>query len=168
MKKIISTLALATIVTAVTMAQKNSISSKNESAPVPNLEKSFSEYAAGRIKAERDFLKSKKQVENVKWYEESNGYFVYYTNNGNKGRSFYDTKGNLIYNILSYQEQSLPHDIRDQVKSAYYFDYKITSVEEIQMQGKTIYIVHLTDNKTWKIVRIYDGEMEVIQEYNAL
>ncbi len=107
-------------------------------------------------------MQSNKQAENVKWYEYPKGFLVYYTKDGNQGRSFYDKKGRLAYNILSYPEQFLPCKIRDLVKREYYLDYKITWANEIYSAGKKAFIVNITDGKTWKFVRVCDDELDLI------
>jgi hypothetical protein len=59
----------------------------------------------------------------------------------------------------------MSRDIRAQVKSTYY-DYTITLVEEIeQINNPLVYLVHLADASTWKIVSVCDGEMETVQDF---
>jgi hypothetical protein len=107
-----------------------------------------------------------KKAEAIHWYIETNGSFVYYFMNGNKGRQFYDKKANFIYNILSYPEEFLPYAVRGRVKSTYYFDYTINRAEEIQINNKTVYIIHIEDKSGFKLLRVCDDEMEVINELN--
>lgn len=162
MKKIIFILILMAIITSVTMAQGSNSSLSNEETPAS--QKNLSTGVLAQLKAEKDFLRSNKEAENVRWYHDVKGFFVYYTKEGNKGRSFYNQKGNFIYNVLSYPEQSLPFKIKSWVKMVYYMDYKITHVNEIRQDGKTIFLVQITDDKTWKKLRIIDDDMEVIKE----
>lgn len=162
MKKIIFTIILAIIVNVITIAQGSaSINDKK----TPAFKKSIPGNGLARVKASEDFLRSNRQAENVRWYDVPNGFFVYYTKDEKKGKSFYNKKGKFVYNSLSYQEQLLPVEIKNRVKSVYYMDYKITHVNEILEEGKTIFIVQLTDNKTWKNILIRDDEMDVIKEY---
>jgi hypothetical protein len=116
-------------------------------------------------KAVKDFLTSCKKAENPHWYNDPKGTFVYYYINGNKARRFYDKKGDFVYDILSYTEEYLPYNIRDMVKRTYYFDYKIIVAEEIHTEGKTIYLVHITNKTDLLIVRVCDDEMDVIEKY---
>jgi hypothetical protein len=71
----------------------------------------------------------------------------------------------LKFTISYYDEKKLPDEIRSIVKSTYY-DYSITCVEEIHIDSKIIYIVHMQDDKTWKNVRICDGEMEIVEDFD--
>lgn len=165
MKKIIFILLLLTTAVSVTIAQSSKLSLDDEETPASVLKKNISTGVLAQLKAEKDFLRSNKQAENVRWYEGAKGFLAYYTKDGNKGRSFYNKKGNFVYNVLSYSEQFLPAKIRKLVKSVYYMDYKITHVNEIHQDGKTIFLVQVSDATTWKKLRIADDEMEVINEY---
>src|SRR4030095_11079238 len=78
-------------------------------------------------------------------------------------RVYYDGKGKWVSMIRSYGENEMPKDLRRIIKTTY-FDYTIHLVNEIQYDGKLIYIIHLSDAKTWINVRYSDGEMEVIEE----
>ncbi|MBN8672546.1 MAG: hypothetical protein J0L56_00350 [Chitinophagales bacterium] len=116
------------------------------------------------VKAVRDFLKACKKAESSHWYIDADGFFVYYLNEGNRARRFYDKKGNFIYSILFYPGHFLSADIKDKVKSTYYLDYTITRVEEVFLKGETIYFVHIEDPSCFKILRISGSEMETISE----
>lgn len=164
MKKLILILILAIIANTVIIAQ-GSASINGENTPETGSQKNIHNNRLARLKAREDFLRSNRQVENVRWYDVPNGFFVYYTKDQKKGKGFYNSKGKFVYSSLSYQEPLLPAEIRDRVKSVFYMDYKITHVNEILEEGKTIFIVQLTDNKTWKTILIRDNEMEVIKEY---
>jgi hypothetical protein len=68
--------------------------------------------------------------------------------------------------IPSYPEEFLPYAVRGRVKSTYYFDYTINRAEEIQINNKTVYIIHIEDKSGFKLLRVCDDEMEVIKELN--
>jgi hypothetical protein len=164
MKKLILIIILAIIADTATVAQ-GTASINDENTPESGYEKNIGNNGFARLKANENFLKSNKRAENVRWYDVPNGFFAYYTKDEKKGRSFYNSKGNFVYNSLSYQERTLPFEIRNRVKSVYYMDYKITHVNEILEEGKTIFIIQLTDNKSWKTILLHDDEMEVIKEF---
>ena len=115
------------------------------------------------IKAMRDFMKSFKGAQSVQWYKVPDGTMAYFTNYGIKTRVSYDNKGNWMYNMRSYDEINLPREIRAQVKSVYY-DYSITWVNEITKRQQTTYIVHMQDKKSWKTIKVCEGEeMETVE-----
>ncbi|PWT77190.1 MAG: hypothetical protein C5B59_04640 [Bacteroidetes bacterium] len=116
-------------------------------------------------KAMRDFRKAFKNVSDEKWYSISSGYLAEFTDHSIKNSVVYDKKGNWVFTIRYYDEKDLPGDVRSQVKKTYY-DYTITTVEEIHVDDKVIYLVHLQNDSTWKKVRICDGEMQLIEDFN--
>lgn len=116
-------------------------------------------------KAIRNFKKTFRNVADEKWYVLSNGYVVQYTADSIKNIVVYDKKGNNAFSIAYYGEKQLDPEVRSIVKTTYY-DYLITKVEEIHAEGKTIYLVHMQDENTWKNVRVCDGEMELLDNFN--
>lgn len=166
MKKIIS--LLVTVVMTVTMgAQGSNLSVDDQDAMAPELTKNNRKHGLAQLRAEEDFAKWNRNAENIRWFGDSRGFFVYYINEGKKGRAFYDKKGHFVYNSMAYSEQFLPLKIRRLVKSVYYMDYKITHVNEIYQDHQTTYLVMVTDDKVWKKLRIAEDEMEEIAEYGA-
>ena len=63
---------------------------------------------------------------------------------------------------MDYSGDKLSKKLRDAVA----FDYEgtINSVSEIYTGSKTVYLVRITNGNVFKTVRIYDGDMEVIEE----
>ena len=116
-------------------------------------------------KALREFRKEFKGVSNEEWFPISMGYSAEFTSESIRNTVVYDKKGNWKFTISHYSEYKLPAEIRATVKSTYY-DYSITLVEEIHVQEKIIYLVHMQNENTWKNVRICDGDMELIEDFN--
>ncbi len=166
MKKIISLLGLMVLIVPVMLAQGSNLSISSEETFLPEPIEKPSKRVLAKLKAEEDFLKWNKNAEQVRWYEETNGFFVYYTTDGKKARSFYDKRGYFVYNLISYPEQFLPVKIKKLIKSVYYMDYRITHVNEILQDNKTVFLVMITDDKVWKKLRIMD-EIEEIEEIKA-
>jgi len=80
-------------------------------------------------------------------------------------RAFYDKKGRVRFTISYYSEKELPCEVRAVVKPEYY-DYAILSVEEVKLNGKSIYLIDMQDSTTIKTVRVADGEMELVRSLN--
>ncbi len=161
---------LGLITTTGSIGQYSSGSS-SEPYIEPVTKENSSAMAAGISKAKKNFQKLNKHVEGVAWYDISDGFAAYYfTKDQIKGKSYFDSKGGFLWSILVYGEKNLPKDIRIQVKSAYFLDYRITHVSEIRhitQPGEIIYLVQITNDKVWKKLRILNGEMEVIEEFPA-
>jgi hypothetical protein len=164
---------MAAIVTHIVHAQDASIRFSNYEKeagtdtykiPVTGLNGSTASINDVNIKAVKDFLKSRKTAEDSHWYIDARGYFVYYFVNGNKGWSFYDKKGNFVYNVQTLTEKSLPFEVRDLVKRIYYADYSIDFAEEVQTDGNTVFVVNISNDKTIKILNIFDGEITVLKD----
>ncbi|MBX2923828.1 MAG: hypothetical protein KF746_16610 [Chitinophagaceae bacterium] len=116
------------------------------------------------IKAVRYFKQRYKDVSNEIWSKNYLGeYLAYFTLNGTATRLFFDRQGKWHTTLKTYTEDKLPFIIRDKIKSKYY-DYSIRSINEIitaDSNGLPTYIVDIKYKNDTKIIRIYDGEMEV-------
>lgn len=115
-------------------------------------------------RALREFNKAFKDVVNVKWSKISDGYLATFTRNMQLNRAYYDTKGRQTFTITYCEESQLPKEIRHQVRSVYY-DYTIRMAEQVEGSGKTVFIVHLEGEDSWKKVRVADGEMEIMEDF---
>ena len=115
-------------------------------------------------KAARNFMKNFKDVTDAKWFKSANGLIVaYFANEKFRNWVFYNTDGDCEYMLRHYSEEQLASDVRHVVKSKYY-DYSIYLVAEITRHEKIAYTVYLEDKKSWKIVRVIDGDMELMQD----
>ncbi|HMI63045.1 MAG TPA: hypothetical protein VK518_19140, partial [Puia sp.] len=62
-------------------------------------------------------------------------------------------------------EKQLPRDVRAIVKSTYY-DFVITLVRIIEIPDHMVYLVHMEDENSIKIVRVSEEyEMDVLEEF---
>lgn len=117
------------------------------------------------VRAIKDFKSRFTKVEDESWGRTDKGFSVYFTNEGFKVRAYYDRKGYWQASLKYGDESQLPHFIRDVVKRTYY-DLAITFVDIIQVPEQTVYVVHLEDQKSFKIVRVSeDGEMITLNDY---
>ena len=116
------------------------------------------------MKAVKDFQTRFTQVENAKWFSDTNSFVSYFVQDGYGSRVFYDRKGRWRYSLILYNEDKLPRDIRASIKSKY-FDMAITVVEEVQTPDGMVYIVNLEDKSNIKILRVSnEGETEILEE----
>ncbi|HMI61420.1 MAG TPA: hypothetical protein VK518_10935 [Puia sp.] len=117
-------------------------------------------------KALRDFSRTYKGIGDAQWIQLKEGGFVCeFTDKMILSRVIYDKKGNWLHTIAGYGGDKLAKDKRAMVRSTYY-DYDITYVDEIDLPGnKKVYLIHLQDEKSIKIIRICNDEMEMIEEY---
>jgi YD repeat-containing protein len=116
------------------------------------------ESSAGiNTKAIKDFTRNYKKQNNANWFTIDDGFVAVFTNDGVNTKVYYDKKGRLIGDIRTYQENKLPKEVRHRVKSTYY-DFNITSVNELTAGNQKVYLVKLEDKTSFKTIRIQEGE----------
>ena len=76
----------------------------------------------------------------------------------------YDKKGKWVYTIQQYSTDDLDKSLADRVRSVYY-DYDVTGIQKVEQPGMdVVYVVHLENEKSIKIVRLTNDEMETVQD----
>ena len=85
--------------------------------------------------------------------------------NDQKNKALFQKNGYLIYHIVYGKETNMPDDIRKIVKTNY-LDYNITSAINVKESGRNIWVVNVEDNKKFILVRVEDGELEEVGNYN--
>ena len=113
-----------------------------------------------------EFSKFCKAAQNVYWEILTDGAIAYYKTGDQKGRRFYNQKGNFICNILSCKEKHLPGDITSNVKAAYNKDCEIIAAEDIKTPVKQFYFIYIKSKAGVKKLSVCDGEINVVQEYS--
>ena len=116
-------------------------------------------------KAMRNFVKTYESAVDPEWVSlKEGGYLCRFVFDSVRCRAFYGEKGDWLLTLASYEENKLPRDVRAIVRNSYY-DYAITYVDEISMPGRSrIYLVQIQDEKSLKMLRVSDGEMETVRE----
>ncbi|HEY6975127.1 MAG TPA: hypothetical protein VH396_02490 [Chitinophagaceae bacterium] len=115
-------------------------------------------------RAVKDFEKSFKSITDENWSKLSDGYIASFTADSIKTRVAYNRNGRWQYTMLYYGEKKLPLEVRSAVKSVYY-DYDILNVAEIYLDNQPLYMITIQDETHLKTIGVYDGDMQVIQEY---
>jgi hypothetical protein len=117
------------------------------------------------IKAVRDFVSRFHDVDNATWHKSGRHFIAVFTRDSTQTRAVYNSMGHLEYIMKYYEEPKLKRDIRAIVKSTYY-DYKIFIIQEIEKPDEQpVYIVNLQGETDWKKVKVYNGEMEVLESF---
>ena len=92
------------------------------------------------------------------------GYVVHSIIDGRKSMTAYDKKGKWVYTIQQYSIDDLDKSLKDRIRSVYY-DYDVTIIQKVEQPGMdAVYVVHLENEKSIKIVRLTNDEMETIQD----
>ncbi len=118
-------------------------------------------------KAIKHFKETFKDATNTEWFQSKDGFVAFFTLHGMVNRTYYSRNGNWVFSVKYYDESKLPVDVRAAVKSSFY-DFSIETVEEITMKEKTVYLVDIQDKNSRKTIRVCDGEMEIINDFQKL
>lgn len=117
------------------------------------------------LHAIKDFKARFGNVKDERWYAIKEGFLAYFSRNGYSERAYYDRKGHWLASLIYADEHKLPANIRDLVRRAYY-DQPITFVQVVEVPDHIVYLVHVEDKATLKILRVSEeGEMDVMNEF---
>ena len=120
------------------------------------------------IKAVRKFVRDFKGTKKVTWCKAvDGGYVARFTNDSIQTMAAYNHRGSWSYTLKRYSEAKMPDDVRAIVKNAFP-DYAITEVTEIaspQERESDIYRILIRHADNFKILNIYNWEMEIINDY---
>jgi hypothetical protein len=114
----------------------------------------------------RDFLYRFKEINNEKWYAVEGGLVAMFKTGDVATMVAYKRNGEWLYSIESYNQQIMPGEVRILVKRSYN-GYDILHIKEIEVpnQDSPIFLVYIQNTTTIKILRVYEGEMEILHEY---
>lgn len=128
--------------------------------------KSTAKLNRASFRAFNDFKSAFKNEPDAKWYVETDVITAAFTKDDIRTKVVYDKKGRWLRTMRVYQENKMPEDIRSLVKRSIYYDYTITLVHQIQEGDITFYIVGLKNGKKFKQISVYDGEINVFEEFD--
>lgn len=100
-----------------------------------------------------------------KWFKMNKNYLVKFMIRDQKNTALFKKSGALIYHISYGHEKDLPDDTRQLIKSQY-VDLRITTAIHVDQGGRKIWVVNLEDPKKFIIVRVEDGELEEVGNYD--
>jgi hypothetical protein len=101
----------------------------------------------------------------AQWFHMSKRYLVRFMMSDQKNSALIKRDGQIVYHIAYGYEKDLPSDVRMIVRT-HYPDFSITTAITVKQEGKTIWVVNLQDMKKLILVRIEDGELEEVGNYN--
>jgi len=158
------TLFAATLMLAAFSFSQGYAQENNTQAVLPTTLTHAAAVSTISVHAIKDFKTRFSTISNEQWSHMDKGYCVYFTKDGFKVRAYYDQRGFWKASLKYCDETQLPHFIRDVVKRTYY-DLAITFVNIVEVPDHTVYLVHLEDKTTLKVVRVTDeGEMDVLTD----
>lgn len=118
------------------------------------------------IKALTHLRATFKNADNETWRVHSNGeYVASFMKNDISYIVYYDKKGRWLATVKGYNEDKMPFELRDLIKRNYY-DYGISYVKEVKTYRNDIatYIVGIQYKNLTKVIRVQNGEMDILQD----
>ncbi|HUR12628.1 MAG TPA: hypothetical protein VM012_14730 [Flavitalea sp.] len=112
----------------------------------------------------RNFVKDYPQVSGVTWRKDGRNYVAKFKTGEVSNKVVYARNGQVKYSLKTYTENGLPQRVRSAVKSVYY-DFFISSVQELKLNGRTFYFIQMSDAQNWKTVRWTEGELQEIESF---
>ena len=119
--------------------------------------------ASGRMYS--DFTTRFKGATNINMSERGKTIFISCNTDEGFNRIMYNKKGRWQNTLRTYDNVKLPENIREQVEYAYPRFTIFGTAIEVYVSNKVAYLVTIEDQKTWKRIRIVDGESDVYEEY---
>lgn len=133
-------------------------SSKNEGSGVTGIEKI-------NPKLLNQFNKHFYHAANVKWQQIGDKFLATFADDETTTTSsLFSKNGKLIYIIHYSTEKQLPEMVKRLVNDKYE-DYLITSVAQVLEKNREIWVVKLAGISHYKAVRVEDGEMEEVENF---
>ncbi|MES2645922.1 MAG: hypothetical protein V4717_03525 [Bacteroidota bacterium] len=149
---------------AVAYANTGKKTGNSENSEMKKLSASSLKSSKMTARAFKDFSKTFKNVTNADWVAgQTGGYIASFHQDESLNMVFYNDNGKYLYTIKRHTEKQLPKEIRHMVKTTYY-DYAIIGAEEVLIDNKTIFLVHIKFDKYSKTIRIDENTMEAIEE----
>ncbi len=111
------------------------------------------------------FEKKFKDAMDPQWYRLNKNYLVTFITGDMKNNALFKKNGRMVYHIRFGTESNLPEEIKQQVMSGYP-DYNITRAVNVKMDNRDLWVVNLEGMKKWIIVRVEDGQMDEVENYN--
>ena len=112
------------------------------------------------------FIKRYTDKKGEEWQQVNDGLIASFVENGIEAKVIYDKKGLWSCTMRTLDETQLPFELRDIAKSKYY-DFNIVIAFEIEHESGVTYILKMLSKTRMKVLRINNGEMEVIEDYTS-
>jgi len=85
---------------------------------------------------------------------------------GDMNRATFTRKGRFLHNLKHYDYKKLPAKVSELINEAYPRYEIFGGVVEIDVMNQVAYFVLIETPKTWKRLKVLNGEIEVYEEYN--
>jgi hypothetical protein len=111
------------------------------------------------------FTRNYKSASNIRVMDVAGQTAVKFDMDGISQTVRYDKNGKWRFSIKSYGEEKLNPNVRGTVESSFPGYMVFGFVNEIKVLDKTAFLVMIENSKTWKRIRVVDGETSIYEEY---
>lgn len=115
-------------------------------------------------KTTKAFSRDFENASGVRWSTGKSQHTAMFTKDDIKTTAWYSKGGSLLYTMLSYNADKLPAFERNLIKKGFR-GYQITHVKEVREADVVVYVVHLEDDESIKMVTIRDGIVDIYRDY---
>ena len=102
-------------------------------------------------------------IQNEQWSYVNGGVMVTYSECGHQETMTFNEKGKWLFTISYLEEQELPERTRLLIKSGFK-NYQIFGIEAITSPSANVFLAHIQNANSWKILRINGENVEIDQE----
>ncbi len=135
------------------------------STPAKNDETEKAYSSTVNLKVQKAFMRQFAQATLESWSIVGQNFLSHFYFEGLQTNALFSKNGYLIYTISYGTEKQMPSYLRKLVKNEYP-DHDITMASEIKQDNRDIWVVQLQDANEVITVRLENGEMEKVQQFN--
>lgn len=116
-------------------------------------------------KAFKDFSKFYANATDIRIHNSGSNTLIVCNIDGAAARIQYNAKGRWLHTVKTYSPRLLPANVKSIVEEAYPA-FRLFGVTEVSVGNKTAHLVSIENDKSWKRIKVVDGEFEVYEAYN--
>jgi hypothetical protein len=116
-------------------------------------------------KMHQHFITHFKNATNIAIFPYAKSTVIYCMVNGIRNNILYTNKGKLEHTVRYYEAKFLPEQISSTIEEGFP-GYQMTNVAEVTANGQTAHLVNIENKKTFKTIRVLDGNCDVYEDYN--
>jgi hypothetical protein len=106
-----------------------------------------------------------KNTDDIRWEQADENLIATVHNEEAVTKYLFNKSGRIVYTIQSFSAKLVPANIKKMVLQ-YYRKYTITSASKIVESNRQVWVVKIDGKKSFATVRIEDGEMEEIENFD--
>jgi hypothetical protein len=103
-------------------------------------------------------------AENIKWSRLNKNFLSTFKKDDQEFRVLFTPQAKLVYKISFGKEKHLPVHLRKAVKRMY-VEFVISAAIKVEEAGRTVWVIHLEDEKNLVTIKVLDDEVIQTLEY---